>query len=249
MLYDYVRRPDGPPQSMVFPGLRGTPEHSIVEFIRETRLALEPYGTFLGLSVFGVAATRPLEVSQDIPAMARESDYIAPMLYPSHWGPASTTSPIRRASRTRSSCARCVTSQADAGHRRACGSVAPGLHSASRTAKRRCVPRPRPRGALGSTSSSCGIRRSRYTSEALDPNAKATKRGLAQPHEGEPIRAHAQGEPEGQARQTAHPKAIAGRLPNELGEIPVLMHHEIRDDRVGDYDQTPRSSAPSSSGL
>ena len=87
VLYDYVRRPDGPRESMVFPGLRGTPEHAIVEFIRETRLALEPYGTYLGLSVFGVAATRPLEVAQDVPAMARESDYIAPMVYPSHWGP------------------------------------------------------------------------------------------------------------------------------------------------------------------
>ena len=45
------------------------------------------YDVFLGASVFGVAATRPLEVAQDIPAMAREVDYIAPMLYPSHWAP------------------------------------------------------------------------------------------------------------------------------------------------------------------
>ena len=41
----------------------------------------------LGASVFGVAATRPEEVAQDIPAMAREVDYVAPMVYPSHWGP------------------------------------------------------------------------------------------------------------------------------------------------------------------
>jgi peptidoglycan/xylan/chitin deacetylase (PgdA/CDA1 family) len=26
---------------------------------------------------------------------------------------------------------------------------------------------------------------------------------------------------------------------NELGVVPVIMHHEIRPDRVGDYDQTP----------
>ena len=38
------------------------------------------------LSVFGVAATRPTEVAQDIPAMARSVDYVAPMVYPSHWG-------------------------------------------------------------------------------------------------------------------------------------------------------------------
>jgi hypothetical protein len=85
ILYDYVRRPDGPLSSMRFPGLVGTPERAVVEFLAETRRAL-PAQTYLGASVFGVAATRPLEVAQDIPAMAREVDYIAPMVYPSHWG-------------------------------------------------------------------------------------------------------------------------------------------------------------------
>jgi hypothetical protein len=72
---------------MTFPGLKGTPERAIVEFLAESRAALAPTGAFLGASVFGVAATRPTEVAQDIPRMAREVDYIAPMLYPSHWGP------------------------------------------------------------------------------------------------------------------------------------------------------------------
>jgi hypothetical protein len=85
VLYDYVRRPDGPLASMRFPGLKGTPEAAIVGFLRETRLALRPYGTFFGASVFGVAATRPAEVAQDVPAMARQVDYVAPMVYPSHW--------------------------------------------------------------------------------------------------------------------------------------------------------------------
>ena len=40
---------------------------------------------FLGASVFGVAATRPTEVAQDIPAMAGHVDYISAMVYPSHW--------------------------------------------------------------------------------------------------------------------------------------------------------------------
>ena len=26
---------------------------------------------------------------------------------------------------------------------------------------------------------------------------------------------------------------------NELGQIPIVMHHMVRADRVGDYDQTP----------
>jgi len=87
VLYDYVRRPDGPRSSMVFPGLEGTPERSIVGFLRETRAALAGTDVLLGASVFGVAATRPLEVAQDIPSMARQVDYVAPMVYPSHWAP------------------------------------------------------------------------------------------------------------------------------------------------------------------
>jgi hypothetical protein len=87
ILYDYVRRPDGPLSTMVFPGLKGTPEQSIVSFLAETHAALQPYRVFLGASVFGVAATRPTEVAQDIPAMAEHVDYISAMVYPSHWGP------------------------------------------------------------------------------------------------------------------------------------------------------------------
>jgi hypothetical protein len=85
ILYDYVRRPDGPLSTMSFPGLTGTPEQSIVSFLAESRAALKPYRVFLGASVFGVAATRPTEVAQDIPAMAEHLDYVSAMVYPSHW--------------------------------------------------------------------------------------------------------------------------------------------------------------------
>jgi len=34
-------------------------------------------------------------------------------------------------------------------------------------------------------------------------------------------------------------RAVNGLPPNELGAVPVIMHHEIRPDRVGAYDQTP----------
>ena len=87
VLYDYVRRPDGPLSTMAFPGLKGTPERSIASFLAETRAALKPYGTYLGASVFGVAATRPTEVAQNIPMMASHVDYISAMVYPSHWAP------------------------------------------------------------------------------------------------------------------------------------------------------------------
>ena len=87
ILYDYVRRPDGPISSMRFRGLHTTPAAAVVEFLRQTRVAFRPYHTFLGASVFGIAATRPSQVAQDVPEMARQVDYIAPLVYPSHWGP------------------------------------------------------------------------------------------------------------------------------------------------------------------
>jgi hypothetical protein len=88
ILYDYVRRPDGPLSSMVFPGIEGrAPEKVVAAFLRETREALAPTKAYLGASVFGIAATRPHEIGQSIPAIARHVDYVAPMLYPSHWGP------------------------------------------------------------------------------------------------------------------------------------------------------------------
>ena len=86
ILYDYVRRPDGPIATMRFRGLHTTPADAVVEFLRQTRLALRSSHTLLGASVFGIAATRPDQVAQNVPEMARQVDYIAPLVYPSHWG-------------------------------------------------------------------------------------------------------------------------------------------------------------------
>jgi hypothetical protein len=38
------------------------------------------------VSVFGIAATRPESIAQDIRLLAPHVDYVAPMVYPSHWG-------------------------------------------------------------------------------------------------------------------------------------------------------------------
>lgn len=86
ILYDYVRRPDTLSE-LVYPGQQGTPTDAIVEFLAESAPRVRAHGARLGASVFGIAATRPDEVAQDIPRMAREVDYVAPMVYPSHWGP------------------------------------------------------------------------------------------------------------------------------------------------------------------
>ncbi|WP_346055161.1 putative glycoside hydrolase [Amycolatopsis dongchuanensis] len=86
ILYDYIRRPEGSLDRMRLPGLTGTPEQAIADFLEQSRDAVHGHGAFLGASVFGIAITRPTQIAQDIPAMSREVDYIAPMVYPSHWG-------------------------------------------------------------------------------------------------------------------------------------------------------------------
>ncbi|MDQ2586530.1 putative glycoside hydrolase [Saccharothrix yanglingensis] len=87
VLYDYVRRPDGPLGQMVFPGLTTTPEQSIADFLRDNREVLRPLGAYLGASVFGIAAHSGTDIAQDIPVLSKHVDYVAPMVYPSHWGP------------------------------------------------------------------------------------------------------------------------------------------------------------------
>ena len=87
ILYDYVRRPDGPLEIDGRAGATWRSADAIVGFLARARRQLAPHETFLGASVFGIAATRPDEIAQDVPAIAREVDYVAPMLYPSHWGP------------------------------------------------------------------------------------------------------------------------------------------------------------------
>jgi hypothetical protein len=87
ILYDYVRRPEGAIAKMRIPGIHGTPEQAISDFLAKSHAAVRAHGAFLGASVFGIAAKRPTEIAQDIPAIARNVDYISPMVYPSHWGP------------------------------------------------------------------------------------------------------------------------------------------------------------------
>lgn len=86
IMYDYVRRPDTLSE-LVYPGQDGPPEDAIISFLSESYDRVDGAGARLAAAVFGIAATRPEEVAQDIPRMAEVVDYIAPMVYPSHWGP------------------------------------------------------------------------------------------------------------------------------------------------------------------
>jgi peptidoglycan/xylan/chitin deacetylase (PgdA/CDA1 family) len=249
VLYDYVRRPDGPASSMVFPRLRGTPETAIVGFLRETRRALAPYGTYLGASVFGVAATRPGEVAQDIPRMARQVDYVAPMVYPSHWthGEYGVADPngepyeiVRRSLAdfrrdTTGTGARVVPWLQDFSLGRAYGpaEVRAQIDAAA---------------AVGMSEFILWDPGVTYTADALRTDAPTSTRGLA--------RAAAQAAapaPKPAARREPAPTpadpVAAGLPPNEVGVVPVVMHHEIRPDRVGPYDQTPEEFRAELEGL
>ncbi len=247
VLYDYVRRPDGPISSMRFPGLHGTPERAIAGFLAETRRALRPYGTYLGASVFGVAATRPKEVAQDVPLIARQVDYVAPMVYPSHWGPGeydvanpnAQPFPIVRRS--------LVDFERDV--RGSGARVVPWLQDFSLGV----TYGPREVRAQIDAARTDGIREFllwdpavTYTSGALDPNAAVFPKGsLASPgRQPAAVRRPAMvvpPEPPPPTPAQGPPvKPVHGRMPNELGVVPVIMHHEIRPDRVGVYDQTPK---------
>jgi hypothetical protein len=85
ILYDYVRRPEGSLDTMTVPGLTRRPAVEVARFVRDSKEALAPYDVALGVSVFGIAATRPDQVAQDIALLAPNVDYVSPMVYPSHW--------------------------------------------------------------------------------------------------------------------------------------------------------------------
>jgi hypothetical protein len=96
ILWDYVRRPEGDIAGMVFPGLQvpaGGDDQAeklavndaVVSFLAEAGEPLREACVYQGASLFGVAAATPDAIGQPVPAIARHVDYIAPMLYPSHW--------------------------------------------------------------------------------------------------------------------------------------------------------------------
>jgi hypothetical protein len=92
ILWDYIRRPDGSPDAMVVPGLSenadgATLEDAVVDFARLADQRLRRYGVGHGASLYGIAADRPTQIAQDVPGLAEHLDYVAPMIYPSHWGP------------------------------------------------------------------------------------------------------------------------------------------------------------------
>ena len=87
ILWDYMRRPEGDLSNMRIPGWDGgDPSPVIVSFLAEAGAMLREAEVFHGVSVFGISARRGEFIAQDIGAMSDHVDYVAPMVYPSHWG-------------------------------------------------------------------------------------------------------------------------------------------------------------------
>ena len=91
VLLDYIRRPDGDLKGMSFAGLddgdgeEKAIEDAVVRQVADLHGKVRAAGARLGASVYGIAATRPHEIAQDIPRLAQHLDFVSPMLYPSHW--------------------------------------------------------------------------------------------------------------------------------------------------------------------
>ena len=86
ILWDYMRRPEGRLDNMYIPGVGlEDPSPIIVDFLRQSQTILREFGVFQGVSVFGISATRGEFIAQDVASMAQYVDYVAPMIYPSHW--------------------------------------------------------------------------------------------------------------------------------------------------------------------
>ena len=234
VLYDYVRRPDGPLDSMVVPGLDEDPEQAVTDFLAQARRRLAPHDTFLGASVFGIAATRPEEIAQDVPAIAREVDYVAPMLYPSHWGPQEygvanpESEPYAIVRRSLVDFRRIV---------RGTGArVVPWLQDFSLGVQ---YGEPEVRAQIDAASEAdideflLWDPRVTYTGAALETDARLPAAGsrASAPGSEELVTLPRSRSPEDPVR--------SGLEPNELGVVPVLMYHQLVADGGGAYDLTP----------
>jgi hypothetical protein len=61
---------------------------NIVEMLKQSQTAINAAGAYLSVDVFGVAAWEPSAlIGQDISRMAEYTDYVCPMVYPSHFWP------------------------------------------------------------------------------------------------------------------------------------------------------------------
>jgi hypothetical protein len=86
ILWSDTRLPTGDLESIVIPGLTGTPSDAVTRFLAEAHNELRQRGAYQGVTVEGEAAERGDLVGQDVTRIARNADYVAPEIYPGYWG-------------------------------------------------------------------------------------------------------------------------------------------------------------------
>lgn len=93
--YDYIRFPSlefsPTDKDRLLLSREGTPEErwaNITEVLRRSHRAINGAGAFFSVDVFGYTAFNPSELlGQNLSMMAEYTDYISPMVYPSHFSP------------------------------------------------------------------------------------------------------------------------------------------------------------------
>jgi hypothetical protein len=86
--FDYVRFPsDGDVSQIRYPGTHAQPmSWTVPRFVKYASSRLHPLGVRVSTDVFGLSATRNLGIGQFPRRLARVTDTIYPMVYPSHYG-------------------------------------------------------------------------------------------------------------------------------------------------------------------
>ncbi|MGQ0843578.1 MAG: putative glycoside hydrolase, partial [Sporichthyaceae bacterium] len=86
IMYDYIRKPEN--EGQVYKGIGDrTPRQAVADFVEIAAKRIHAVNGKIGAAVYGISAYTPTLVAQDIPMMAKHLDFLAPMTYPSHWGP------------------------------------------------------------------------------------------------------------------------------------------------------------------
>ncbi len=85
IMYDYIRKPEN--EGQVYKGIGDrTPRQAVADFVEVASKRIHAVNGKIGAAVYGISAYTPTLVAQDIPLMAKNLDFLAPMTYPSHWG-------------------------------------------------------------------------------------------------------------------------------------------------------------------
>jgi hypothetical protein len=242
VLLDYVRRPDGPRSSMVFRGLTVTPERMIVSFLPS---CVPPWSRRAPSSARPCSASPP----PDRPRWRRTSrPWRARWTTSPRWStrrtgaPASTTSPTRtQPVRHHATVAGRLRHQ---GPRHGCARRALAAGLLARPDLRPAEVRAQIRAAggrrrAGVPALDAGVT---YTAAAMTPDAPAGATRNVAPQAPKGVKAIVRlpdPAPRAAAPDAAPAVAVAedtrpvppGTEPNELGVIPVLMHHELSPTR------------------